>query len=310
MTLRCSVVIPVRDMARYLAEAIESVLAQDEPACEIVVVDDGSTDGSADVARRYAPRVRLIDEGRLGGAFAARNRGLREVTGDAVVFLDADDRLLPRALARYRRALARDARIAVAYGEALIIDAQGNQVGTGKPPLVPQRRPSGDALPFLLRGNPIATPGAACIRRESLGAAFRDLPMGEDWELYARLAGTGRFSYLRGPPVVAYRRHPESITAVRAKGVAALLPAIDAIFGNPALRARFPAWFLTSRRRLAVAGAHAFLARFDLRNRRWDPARRNLIACLRRDPWRPREWILLLAAVTRRMPEALHRRIK
>jgi len=312
MTLRCSVVIPVRDMARYLGEALESVLAQDEPANEIVVVDDGSTDGSADVARRHAPRVKLIAEGRLGGAFAARNRGLRETTGDAIVFLDADDRLLPRALARYRRALERDARVAVAYGEVLMIDEEGRAVGGGKAPLLARRRPSGSVLPFVIRGNPIATPGAACIRRKNLDicGGFMNVPMGEDWELYARLAVTGRFSYLRTPPVAAYRRHPESITAIRAKGIEAMLPVIEAIFGNRALQACFPAWFLASRRRLATAGAHAFLARIDLRNGRWRDARRNLVACMCKDPLRPREWILLLAAVTQWLPRTLRQRIK
>jgi glycosyltransferase involved in cell wall biosynthesis len=313
MTFRCSVVIPVRDMAGFLAEALDSVLAQEEPPLEVIVVDDGSTDGTPEVAGRYASeRVRVIREGRLGSAPLARNRGLREVTGDGVVFLDADDRLLPSALRRYRQAMERDPRVAVAYGEVVVIDAAGRAIGTGKPPILPRRRPSGDVVARLLRGNPIVTPGAACIRKKNLDVAggFRDLPMGEDWEIYGRLALTGSFSYLRGAPVLEYRRHPGSVTSQRAESFGALSPALDAIFGNPAFQARFPRWFLASQRRRSVAGVYGFAGRTALRNGHWDAARRNLLECLRRDPWRPRELVLLIAAIARRLPGPLRRRIK
>lgn len=300
-------------MARYLGEALETALAQEERPFEVVVVDDGSTDGTADVARRYAARgVRLVSEGRLGGPGAARNRGLREVTGEAVTFLDADDRLVPSALRRLVGALRTDPAVAVAYGEVLVIDAEGRSVGTGKPPLFRARRPSGDVLERLLLGTPIVTPGAACIRKTCLDRAggFLDLPMGEDWELYCRLARTGRFSYVRGAPVLEYRRHPASVTALRAERFEALLPAIDAIFRDPGLTARFPGWFLSSQRRRCVAGAYAFAGRTALRQRRWDVARRNLFECLRRDLRRPREVVLLVAALLRWLPGPLRRRIK
>jgi glycosyltransferase involved in cell wall biosynthesis len=313
MPLRCSVVIPVRDMERYLGEALESVLSQDEPALEILVVDDGSTDGTLEVARRYpSERVRVISEGRLGSVGEARNRGLQDVTGDAVVFLDADDRLLPFALGRLRRALESDPGLAVAYGEVLVVDAEGRTLGTGKAPMSRRRRPSGDILPRLLRGTPIVTPGAACIRKRNLDTVggFRTLPMGEDWEMYCRLAMTGRFSYLAGPPVLAYRRHPASMTSLRAERPDSLLPALDLIYGNPALQARFPAWLLGSQRRRALAGIHAFAGRTALRKGHWDAARRSLLECLRRDPWRPREIVLLVAALARRLPGPLRRRIK
>jgi hypothetical protein len=100
------------------------------------------------------------------------------------------------------------------------------------------------------------------------------------------------------------------MTSLRAEEAGSLFPAIELIFGNPALQARFPAWFLASRRRLAVAGVYGFAGRTALRKGRWDAARRNLFECLRRDPWRPREMILLLAALARRLPGPLRRRIK
>lgn len=312
MGVRCSVVIPVRNMARYLGEAVESVLAQEACDWEMVIVNDGSKDGSVDVARRYASeRVRIVDEGVLGGPGAARNRGARECRAEALVFLDADDRLRPRTLARLVGALEGDPRLAVAYGEVITIDAEGRTIGTGRPPTF-KRRPSGEVLLRLLRGNPIVTPGAAGIRRSHFDRVgrFGNLSIGEDWELYCRLALAGRFLYLRGPPVLEYRRHAGSQTAARAESIEALLPAIGAIFSNPDIRARFPGWVLREQRRRCISGSYGYAGRTALRNGRWGVARRNLFECLRRDPWRPREVVLFLAALLGRLPGPLRRRIK
>ncbi|HWO47940.1 MAG TPA: glycosyltransferase family A protein, partial [Solirubrobacterales bacterium] len=92
-----SVVIPCWNQAHYLGEAIESALSQSYPSLEVIVVDDGSEDNSAAVAARF-PGVRCLRQGNSGVA-AARNRGLAEAGGEYAVFLDADDRLLPDALA-------------------------------------------------------------------------------------------------------------------------------------------------------------------------------------------------------------------
>src|SRR5215210_7479587 len=91
-----SVIIPCYNQAHFLGEAIESVLAQNHPRFEILVVDDGSTDDTSEVAARY-PEVRCLRQENRGLA-AARNAGLRSSEGEYVVFLDADDRLLPNAL--------------------------------------------------------------------------------------------------------------------------------------------------------------------------------------------------------------------
>ena len=91
-----AVIIPTFNHARFLAEAIKSVLAQTRPADEIIVVDDGSTDDPAAVVAKF-PTVRLIRQDNRGLS-AARNTGLRNCKASHIVFLDADDRLLPTAL--------------------------------------------------------------------------------------------------------------------------------------------------------------------------------------------------------------------
>ena len=99
-----SVVIPVRDGERYLGEAIRSVLAQTTPPGELIVVDDGSQDASAEIAASFAP-VQLIT-GPPRGAPAARNAGVRRARGDLVAFLDADDVWAPDKLTLQLAALS------------------------------------------------------------------------------------------------------------------------------------------------------------------------------------------------------------
>ena len=92
-----TVVIPCYNQAHFLTEAIESVLSQSYPNFEVVVVDDGSTDDTSEVAGRYPQKVRLIRQENRGLS-GARNTGIGHARGEYVVFLDADDRLLPEAL--------------------------------------------------------------------------------------------------------------------------------------------------------------------------------------------------------------------
>lgn len=92
-----SVIIPCYNAEPYVAQTIRSVLEQTRPADQVIVVDDGSTDGSLEVVRRFGDRVLLLT-GRNGGASPTRNKGLVHATGDALMFLDSDDVLGPTAL--------------------------------------------------------------------------------------------------------------------------------------------------------------------------------------------------------------------
>jgi glycosyltransferase involved in cell wall biosynthesis len=107
--------IPVYNGESYLGEAIDSVLAQSYRPLEIVVVDDGSDDGSGNVACGYGELVRYHRQARAGNG-AARNRAVSLATGDLFAFLDADDRLVPGALERLARVLEEDPSLQVVYG--------------------------------------------------------------------------------------------------------------------------------------------------------------------------------------------------
>lgn len=106
------VVIPAWNAARTIRETLESVLAQIVPAGEIVVVDDGSTDGTADVAAAVSPRVRVVRQANAGPG-AATSRGVRELRAPIVAMTDADDVWLPRKMAVQLPVLAADPAVAI-----------------------------------------------------------------------------------------------------------------------------------------------------------------------------------------------------
>src|SRR5215203_2741551 len=146
-----SVVIPCHNQARFLADGVESVLAQRYRPVEIIVVNDGSTDDTAEVAARY-PEVRHIVQDNRGLA-EARNRGLLHSRGALLVFLDADDRLLPHALGRGAALLAADPALGFVAGQSRFIASDGSPLPTGQP-----ARPPGDGYLSLLRRNSIRNP--------------------------------------------------------------------------------------------------------------------------------------------------------
>jgi glycosyltransferase involved in cell wall biosynthesis len=119
--MRISCIIPLYNAEKYLAETLDSVIAQDWPLHEIIVVDDGSTDDSRRVLDRYADFVRLIEQPHAGVA-AARNRGLREATGDVIAFQDSDDLWPPGRLRRLAESLQDDASVDIVAGRVEVLD--------------------------------------------------------------------------------------------------------------------------------------------------------------------------------------------
>jgi glycosyltransferase involved in cell wall biosynthesis len=200
-----SVVVPCYNHAHFLAEAIESARAQEFPV-EVVVVDDGSTDGSADVAARY--EVVLIRQENRGLA-AARNRGLAACHGTFVVFLDADDRLLPGGLDTAARALCGHRSCAFAYGRCVMMGPDGVFWPTPEQAVVR----AGHYAAFL-RTNPIWMPAMAIIRREALqtcGGFRHGFDSAADYDLYLRLSANNQV-HDHGQRVAAYRRHENSMS--------------------------------------------------------------------------------------------------
>ncbi|NJO35521.1 MAG: glycosyltransferase family 2 protein [Rhodospirillales bacterium] len=118
--MKASVIMPVYNGSQYLAAAFESVLAQTYPLHEIIVIDDGSTDSSPDILRSYGDRLRVTRQDNQGIA-AARNVGLRQVTGDVINFIDQDDLWPAGRTEALVRALQSDPDALVAAGQVEIL---------------------------------------------------------------------------------------------------------------------------------------------------------------------------------------------
>jgi glycosyltransferase involved in cell wall biosynthesis len=196
-----SVVIPCYNSARYLAETIESVLAQTHPRVEIILIDDGSTDATAKIAQGYP--VNYIFQTN-GGISAARNNGFLHSQGKYVLFLDHDDRLLPRGIEAGVKLLEAHPDCAIAVGEHKFIGPDGTEIGYS-------HKHSGghDHYRRLLAHNFIETPCSVLHRRSSLEATgiFDENVMGaEDYELYLRIARQSAL-ITHDAPVAEYRLH-------------------------------------------------------------------------------------------------------
>jgi glycosyltransferase involved in cell wall biosynthesis len=203
-----SVVIPCFNQAHYLSEAIESALAQTLPPAELIVVDDGSSDNSFEVAGRYPVVVRQR-QSRLGVA-SARNAGMTASSGDLLVFLDADDRLLPGALEIGAEALCRRPPVAFVAGASHDIGVDG----AGSPATLRQPIVSADHYLRLLESCFIWSGSSIVFRREAIeavGGFDERLAAGDDYDLYLRLAR--RFPiYCHDEVVTEYRRHGANTT--------------------------------------------------------------------------------------------------
>jgi glycosyltransferase involved in cell wall biosynthesis len=179
-----SVVVPCHRQAHHLPDALASLLAQTYPHVEIVVVDDGSPDNSGEVARRR-PGVRVVRQEQEGLA-GARNTGIRHTNGDYLVFLDADDQLLPDALQTGVDHLRAHPEAAFASGHYRHVAADGSELPTPR-----QRRIEGDHYAALLRHNIAGMPGTVMFRRavfEHVRGFDGSVPGCEDYELYLRVA--------------------------------------------------------------------------------------------------------------------------
>jgi glycosyltransferase involved in cell wall biosynthesis len=188
---RVSVVITSHNYGCFLGGAIESVLRQTYEGTELIVVDDGSTDETGEVAARYPGILYLRQENR--GPGAAKNRGLQAASGEFVIFLDADDELFPDAVDSFVRCLHKRPDCAFAYGHYQFIDGDGALI-TSRP-----RRDArfqacieDDPYRYMLRSNnPLRSSGGVCYRADFLrrvGGLSLELESSTDLDVNLRLA--------------------------------------------------------------------------------------------------------------------------
>jgi glycosyltransferase involved in cell wall biosynthesis len=209
--MRVSVIIPCYNAARYIAEALDSVLRQTHADTVAIVVDDGSTDGTAGICEGYGPRVQVIRLPGNSGPSAARNAALQVADGDAIAFLDGDDRWHPEKIARQLALLAERDGCGLVHTAVRHIDSAGEEIERPGG-AIPWRIADGECLGDLIAHNTITT-STVLVRRDVLGAdRFPvDLFAGEDWDLWLRLAARTRIGYL-DEALTDYRVHDSNAT--------------------------------------------------------------------------------------------------
>jgi glycosyltransferase involved in cell wall biosynthesis len=235
-----SVVIPAKNVAAYVGETIVSALAHRD-VTEVIVVDDGSTDNTAAIVPGLRdPRLRLMTND-AAGVSAARNLGARHAAGDWLLFLDADDRLRPGAVAALLAAARAAPRAVLVYGDYNTIDSEGRQIGR-RDLLKGRRKPSGDVLARLTAGNFIVNGGIALARAEAfraIGGFDVSLRYCEDWHCWCRLAAIGEFEFV--PTLLLdYRVHTANTMNAAMRTPQDFLPAVARIFDDGLILARLP----------------------------------------------------------------------
>jgi glycosyltransferase involved in cell wall biosynthesis len=201
-----SIVTPSYNQAAYLEETMLSVLEQDYPRIEYIVVDDGSTDESVDVIKRYADRLAWWTRQENAGQPAALNRGFARTTGELLGFLNSDDTLLPGAVSAFVEAFGDDRELLLVYGDAFTRQ-DGREAGT-------LRARDWDP-PELVRTGANPVPQQASMWRREAWALAGPFDEGSffffEYEFLVRLAVHGRAKRLERP-LATFRLHPASKT--------------------------------------------------------------------------------------------------
>jgi glycosyltransferase involved in cell wall biosynthesis len=255
-----SIVTTSYNQAAFLEETIRSVVEQDYEPIEYLVIDDGSTDGSDEIIRRYADRLAWWTVQENAGQAVTLNRGFARARGSILGFLSSDDLLLPGAVSKLVSALEADPGAVLAYGDAVHIDECSQRTGvvpafdwdpahyarTGRQP-IPQ-----PASLFTRRGWDLAGP-----LDEGAWALF-------DSELYLRLGTVGRMVRIR-EPLAAFRLHPESKQLSRGERMGAeCVRHADEFFGSDALPAALRPYARSARATFYRRGALSWYAAGDI----------------------------------------------
>jgi len=201
---KVSIILPTYQRIHFLPRAIESVRAQTFPEWELLIVDNGSTDGTEALVQQFQERdgrIRSLKEERKGASHA-RNSGLQEARGEFIAFLDDDDEWLPEKLSRQIHFFESHADIELLYTQSYMKDARGILIGqkpSGKPALSFMELLEGDSIPLL----------TVLLRRrclEKVGGFDATLKTAQDYDLWLRIAKEFPIGFLP-EPLAIYHRH-------------------------------------------------------------------------------------------------------
>ena len=245
---RVTVVVPAYNGEDVIGGAVETALAQTLESLEVVVVDDGSTDRTAERVASYAAddaRVRLVKQGNSGVA-AARNRGVAEARGGYIAFLDQDDRWHPRKLDLQAVVLDADPSVALVGCRSALIDREGRLLGWRL-----GGNASGDVHEEMLEWDMVSGGSVALVRRDAIttaGGFDTTLPIRSDWDMWIKLTRQHHFTTVTRT-LVGYTRGRSGLSSTSSRMLAA---------GERVLAAACEGERVTDRRRRWLLGRDAF----------------------------------------------------
>lgn len=212
MRPKISVVIPCYNQGQFLVEAIQSVLEQDYPDKEIIVVNDGSDDNTREVANYYRDAIVYIEQSNKGAA-AARNAGIRAAKGEYIAFLDADDVCFPGRLKREAEVLDQRPDVGLVASDAFLINEAGEILGLKSSVSGAPRHPHDFRWETVWY---CPTTSTVMVRRRCFDVIgyFEEIFKrggGEDWLLWVKMAHDFSMVYLH-EPTVGYRIHSRNVT--------------------------------------------------------------------------------------------------
>jgi hypothetical protein len=300
---------------RYVARTIQSVLAQTRPADLVLVWDDGSTDQTVAVARRFEPAVRVVAQ-EHAGVVPARNAAVAATDGELVAIIDSDDLIEPDRFERQFPVFERDPAVGLCYGDCWLVDEAGRRLGRFWERYPP---PAGGDRAAELFATYCFTPASTVTFRRAAFAAtgpFWGPGSSTDYLKWVEMGLVSTLAQLPEPPLASWRRHASATSVGDARRQEALYlglaEGLQRLWeAKPELRRRLPA--ARARRRQAMC--HFMVAVHAIREGSWTLAAARFAAAARiapdaplplagwlasRRPVRPIAFRLLRLALTRR----------
>lgn len=291
---KTSVIIPTYNRAKYLPEAIDSVLNQTCQDFEIIVVDDGSTDETAEVVKSYIKstiEIKYIQQENQGPG-AARNSGIREAKGKYIAFIDSDEVWKPEKLEKQIKFLEKNPDYEMVYTDVYEFN---NGAITKKSVLVTNDRGkmSGMIIGRLIIGCFISL-STVTLRREvidAVGVFNTDLMIAEDWDLWLRVASKYKIWFI-DEVLVGHRIHPHNLTSNIQLELECRHRVVDNVFAHGAISKQYLSIMKLAHSRIFLFGGQEYLCKKEHRR-----ARRELVNSIFCNPAVFRAYPLLLRSL-------------
>jgi len=206
---RVSVIIPVFNHEKYIAECVESVLGQTYRDFEVVVVDDGSTDRTPEILKRYGDRIRYIRQSNRGGA-GALNTAIRNSRGEYIAWLSSDDVFLPAKLEEQVAHFEQHPEVDVTYTDFLVIDGEGKVTGEVRSPYYPDKK----RFRYEMFVGNFVNGSSVMFRRkciEETGYFDEEMRYHADGNMWFRMLKRHEFGHIP-IPLLKYRWHDTNIS--------------------------------------------------------------------------------------------------